>query len=899
MVEPYIGGALHPAAWDWPPGAPLCCAAYSPRCFIIQKNSGSAASDRMYLDKYIDTKPATTTQSLNPNADIFYSKNALAKSEDDDGGGGGVCCDASEVAPEGGTAMAPPPPHGLGPPHFNPDELPLADLRRMLMQQLEYYFSRENLANDTYLLSQMDSDQYVPIGTVANFNQIKKLTKDLSLIVDVLRESPNVQVDEAGEKVRPNHKRCVLILREIPESTPVKDIEALFKASDKCPQFMSCEFAHNSSWYVTFESDEDAQQAYRYLREEVRSFQGKPIMARIKAKPISRASFLPPYKNGLRHQPPHLMAGGEGLGSAPAAAAAPAAASGPAPGGVSTQPLSTSQPTAAATPVAPQQTTQASTFYQGPLQVNYGPANAGSNSAGPGTAQLYPPFYPPAMLQTWTPATPTCFDLGTVFSMNGLAPQATYKPLNGTGGTGRHGFPVLWQGGGGRSSKSYLRTGGASYDGDSRGFYERHGGSLLGPGYPSTYLAGAPAFPLSRGGGGGPPPAYIQEFMPATGGGKRDSGNSLYSLYSRGSPKGDTGKDSGGGSGSSQKYQDSRMRRRKKEENGSNKTDGSNADTSKSREEAEAPKFDLEEAAFPPLPGFLEEESLGQGAVSDDSSSALTTPAAATANSRLSDIVRGAAPSRTLSNSAVSSSLPAAAPIPTLATNAASSTKPPTRDCKTQTAESALSPAAAAGTANSVSTLVTKDSATLTNGSDFPATMLTPPASPVSPNTAMHEGASQEVEAPARVQSPAPTEETIATAAALVVNSSPAASATTPPTPTVSAPAVTATPQPVSNAVPQKAAAAAEEGGRKLTYSEVAAMAKSRAATQATPEQPKEGTKSGLRNSGHGQRPEQAAVGQPQRGPGRRMEPRAHSRDRRSSAAGSHRHRSPPSEDAH
>ncbi|KAH7961046.1 hypothetical protein HPB52_001289 [Rhipicephalus sanguineus] len=31
------------------------------------------------------TKPATTTQSLNPNADIFYSKNALAKSEDDDG----------------------------------------------------------------------------------------------------------------------------------------------------------------------------------------------------------------------------------------------------------------------------------------------------------------------------------------------------------------------------------------------------------------------------------------------------------------------------------------------------------------------------------------------------------------------------------------------------------------------------------------------------------------------------------------------------------------------------------------------------------------------------------------------------------------------------------------------
>lgn len=46
---------------------------------------------------------------------------------------------------------------------------------------------RENLANDTYLLSQMDNDQYVPIWTVANFNQVKKLTNDIKLITEVLR----------------------------------------------------------------------------------------------------------------------------------------------------------------------------------------------------------------------------------------------------------------------------------------------------------------------------------------------------------------------------------------------------------------------------------------------------------------------------------------------------------------------------------------------------------------------------------------------------------------------------------------------------------------------------------------------------------------------------------------
>jgi len=56
-----------------------------------------------------------------------------------------------------------------------------------------------------------------------------------------------------------------------------QEVEALFRG-DGCPPFLECVFAHNDSWYVTFSNEEEAHRAYFYLRETVRTFQGKPIM---------------------------------------------------------------------------------------------------------------------------------------------------------------------------------------------------------------------------------------------------------------------------------------------------------------------------------------------------------------------------------------------------------------------------------------------------------------------------------------------------------------------------------------------------------------------------------------------------------------------------------------------
>ncbi|KAG0265846.1 La- protein 4B [Mortierella polycephala] len=158
--------------------------------------------------------------------------------------------------------------------------------RDNLREQLEWYFSARNLATDTYLVSKMTADHWVPIAVIAEFNKIKQMTNIIQDIVDALRRSSKVTVDETGTMVKAievDRPRTTLILRDLSEDTKQEEIETFFKSANYPAKFITREVVGNM-WFVEFATAEDAMAMLLYTRG--RHIRDVPIAARLKSNTV-------------------------------------------------------------------------------------------------------------------------------------------------------------------------------------------------------------------------------------------------------------------------------------------------------------------------------------------------------------------------------------------------------------------------------------------------------------------------------------------------------------------------------------------------------------------------------------------------------------------------------------
>ncbi|KAF5462156.1 hypothetical protein F2P56_018186 [Juglans regia] len=97
---------------------------------------------------------------------------------------------------------------------FIPHPLPLLmpeppPLPALLVHQINYYFGDNNLVTDDFLRSHMDDQGWVPITLIASFPRVKKLSTNIKYILDSLKASTIVEVQDDKVRKRNDWKKWI------------------------------------------------------------------------------------------------------------------------------------------------------------------------------------------------------------------------------------------------------------------------------------------------------------------------------------------------------------------------------------------------------------------------------------------------------------------------------------------------------------------------------------------------------------------------------------------------------------------------------------------------------------------------------------------------------------------
>eukprot|EP00771_Trimastix_marina_P000940 gnl/Trimastix_PCT/1976.p1 GENE.gnl/Trimastix_PCT/1976~~gnl/Trimastix_PCT/1976.p1 ORF type:complete len:630 (+),score=130.51 gnl/Trimastix_PCT/1976:37-1926(+) len=166
------------------------------------------------------------------------------------------------------------------------------ELEEAIRKQIEYYFSPANLAHDSYLVSQMDGDMYLPIGVIAQCHRVAALTTDCDLMMRVMKDSSKVIVDEARQRLKPNvptRPRSTVIIRDLDTTEEV--IRTLVDAEQCDGSIVRIRKELGNTWFVTLDTEECAKKCLDGLHNK--QHEGKNIQARIKSENLLRGTYQP------------------------------------------------------------------------------------------------------------------------------------------------------------------------------------------------------------------------------------------------------------------------------------------------------------------------------------------------------------------------------------------------------------------------------------------------------------------------------------------------------------------------------------------------------------------------------------------------------------------------------
>ena len=166
------------------------------------------------------------------------------------------------------------------------------ELLNKVRAQMEFYFSVENLQNDSFLVAQMDSNRSVAISEVMKFNKLKALTTDENVVTKSLEGSQICIVENGRVRSMKTTNRSTLMLRDIPSDAPEDEVKEIFNfpGQDSRP-IVSLRGDIGDTWFVLFETEEGAKETLNELKARKITFRGNAVKGRVKSEAIGRSYY--------------------------------------------------------------------------------------------------------------------------------------------------------------------------------------------------------------------------------------------------------------------------------------------------------------------------------------------------------------------------------------------------------------------------------------------------------------------------------------------------------------------------------------------------------------------------------------------------------------------------------